>query len=92
MPHFIGFEYEGDVDTGRRLTYQGDNVDAAVANCLYTERLTNGNAFVGPTKRVVHSGDRCIVFAGTFKRDEPACLDDPMSRTDHHVRTSDHPA
>lgn len=42
--------------TGRVLHYSAETIDEAVASVLYTARLKNGKANVGPTGRVVYAG------------------------------------
>jgi hypothetical protein len=66
---FVGFLWENDVATGQQLIFLAETRKEAVASCLYTERLTNGAAFVGPTGYVVHSGNRRIVFPRTRRED-----------------------
>lgn len=55
---------EAIVPTGRVLVFLANDYQEAAAHCLYTERLKNGNAKIGPTGRVVHSGNRCIAIVG----------------------------
>lgn len=43
--------------TGNEEIFDAVDADEAVKKVLYMRRLTNGNAFVGPTGRVVHSGE-----------------------------------
>lgn len=62
MKSYIGVEYKNCVATGRELTFLADCLSAAVQMCLYTLSLSNGHAKMGPTERVVHSNDLCIVF------------------------------
>jgi hypothetical protein len=60
MPTFKATEFkvndEAIEPTGRVEIYQAETPDEAVEHCLYTRKLANGNAFVGPSKRVVHDG------------------------------------
>lgn len=61
-----GVEYNKEMnETGRQLVFLADNITTAVQSCLYTLKLKNGNAHVGPTGRVVYDGNgNCVVFAG----------------------------
>ena len=42
--------------TGRVEIYQTASLTEAVAGCLYTHRLRNGNTYMGPTGRCVYDG------------------------------------
>lgn len=42
--------------TGTVLTFMADTLAEAVEHCLYTLRLKNAKAKVGPTGRCVHNG------------------------------------
>jgi hypothetical protein len=45
--------------TGHVEYYAADDIDAAVAKVLYTRRLSNGAAFIGPSGRCVYSSGLC---------------------------------
>lgn len=52
------------VRTGHDELYIADSGDDAAAACLYTHRLHNGGASLGPTRRVVRCpkcGTFCVV-------------------------------
>lgn len=49
------FVRETMAPTGTTEIYTGDTIQDCVANCLYTRRLANKRAFIGPTGRVVYS-------------------------------------
>ena len=55
-------QFDNNVATGNVEVYTADTFEAAVASCLYTRHLTNGNAFVGPSGRVIHSGSKCYTI------------------------------
>lgn len=59
---FIDNQQNELILTGRQVTFLADDPDEAVAFCLYTERLRNGQARIGPTGRTVYSGNYAIVF------------------------------
>jgi hypothetical protein len=42
--------------TGRTETYFAGSLLAAVDSLLYTKRVSNGGAFIGPTGRCVYAG------------------------------------
>lgn len=58
MSTFVAVEFRvADVEpTGRQEIYEAENLEEAVAKCLYTRKLTNGNACLGTTKSVVRVG------------------------------------
>ncbi len=55
--------------TGRTFYFLAHTLEEAVRHCLYTEKLKNGEAFVGPTGLVVHSGDRLVALV---KKERPS--------------------
>jgi hypothetical protein len=59
---FKATEFQNNEATGRVEIYSAANFNEALGNLLYTRRLTNGNAFVGPTGRVVHAGSKCYTL------------------------------
>ncbi len=42
--------------TGSQEIYLAESAEDAAKKCLYTRRLRNGNASLGPSKRVVYDG------------------------------------
>jgi len=59
MNSYQAFEYDTNTleQTGRTLTFLGNDDEHAIRSALYTARLTNGAAKLGPTGRVVYLGD-----------------------------------
>jgi hypothetical protein len=56
---FKASEYNNDIEkTGNEEIYSAENIDEAVQKCLYTKRLRDASAFVGPSGRVVHTRHR----------------------------------
>lgn len=48
--------------TGRVEVYMvetAEPVEQAVKSCLYTRKLKDGRAFIGPSGRTVFAGNRC---------------------------------
>jgi hypothetical protein len=72
MQVFIGHEYKNGEPTGKEYGYFAKSRSEAVSHCLYTERLSNGSAYVGPTGFVVYSGNRWIVIAQPKDTDNDA--------------------
>jgi len=62
LNNFHATEFENNVPTGRVELYTVPTFEVALSKLLYTRRLSNGNAFAGPTGRVVHSGDKCYTL------------------------------
>lgn len=57
MNEYIAYEFDENWNpTGRELLFLADTIGDAVGHCLYTARLHNGHAFIGPSGRVVHDG------------------------------------
>jgi hypothetical protein len=58
---FRAFEYDRQTmqATGRIEFYHASDIATAVANLLYSKRLSNGAAKIGPTGRAVYSGNFC---------------------------------
>ena len=53
---FRATEFNNDIEkTGNEEIFDADDVHKAVEKVLYTRRLKDGNAFVGPSGRVVHT-------------------------------------
>lgn len=52
--------------TGRSETYDAYTLEEAAENCLYTYKLKNGNAKLGPTNHVIYPsgahGDLALVL------------------------------
>lgn len=44
--------------TGNQEIYLAESAEDAAKKCLYTRRLVNGHANIGPSKRVVYDGRR----------------------------------
>lgn len=59
---FNATEFENNEATGLVEVYTAPDFQRALAKLLYTRRLSNGNAFVGPSGRVVHSGSKCYTL------------------------------
>ncbi len=57
--NFIATEYVKNnyEPTGTTEIYQANTVQDAVLKCLYTRKLSNGNAKLGPSGRVIHSNN-----------------------------------
>lgn len=55
MQAFIATESKDCVPTGVVETYLAASVEQAVESLLYTRRLSDGKAFIGPTGRAVYS-------------------------------------
>lgn len=53
--------------TGRKEYYQAATLHDAVNACRYSHALTNGTTHVGPTSRVVYSGNHAYVFNGATR-------------------------
>jgi hypothetical protein len=57
MAEFIAREFDAEgQETGTEEVYLASDLNTAVGHLLYTRRLSNGRAYVGPTGRVVHVG------------------------------------
>ena len=56
--NFTATEFDANTceATGRTALYIAESIEKAVSNVLYTMRLENRNAKIGPTKRVVYDG------------------------------------
>lgn len=72
-------------ETGTILFFDGANRADVVSKCLYTCRLKNGNAFVGPTGGVIYDGsgkgysvvpDKKSLFA--LPRNSPGASDESV--------------
>lgn len=58
MPTFTAIEFNSALqETGRAEVYIANDSPEAARHCLYTKRLKNGRATLGPTGRVVHMPD-----------------------------------
>jgi len=64
MQTFIITEYSAETieSTGYTALHIAASYSDAVKQVLYTAKIKNGNAFIGPTKRVIHTGfGTCLV-------------------------------
>ncbi|MDD5008556.1 MAG: hypothetical protein PHC68_09210 [Syntrophorhabdaceae bacterium] len=68
------FEFsELDIDTAatlRTVTFQAASPDEALENALYTARLKNDSACIGPTRRVIYPEGPDGNLAWVLKSDE----------------------
>lgn len=55
------FDLEKGERTGVVEFYGAETVEAAVRSVFYTRSLSNGKTMIGPTNRVVYSGNRAYV-------------------------------
>jgi hypothetical protein len=55
--HVAEFNRNTCEHTGREETYQSPDIASAVQSVLYTRKLANGGAFIGPSGRVVYAGE-----------------------------------
>ena len=70
MPGFLAKEFETESmrETGVVETYLADSATEAAQSLLYTKRLSNKNAVLGPTKRCVYVGSKCWAVVPEGKR------------------------
>jgi hypothetical protein len=57
---FRAYEFEKDAMamTGAVEHYTAETIDEAVQKLLYTKKLRDGDAFIGPSGRSVYTGNR----------------------------------
>ena len=66
----VEFKSETVEETGRVEIYVAKDLKTAVQSCLYTKRLVDGRAYVGPTGAVVHVGKLSYSVVKEKKRGE----------------------